>query len=136
MPKLEVDHVLRPLPPWREEPVTECGLQVSPRVRLITRTDLITRLRDWGRQRTSMTTCITCFTTAARWQSWADKPGDVIARDVHRGGDERSLIDDELRAIAALIEAHQDEFDDLLAGLQQTTSLVEARRQRLRQRRL
>jgi hypothetical protein len=45
---------------------------------------------------------------------------------------ERERLTNELHAIAALVAAHRDEFDDFIAGLANTTSLDAARRDRRR----
>ena len=52
-------------------------------------------------------------------------------RDVMYRFTER-LRPDELRAIAALVAAHRDEFDEFIAGLANTTSLDAVRRDRRR----
>lgn len=136
MPKLEIDHVLRPLPPWRDEAMTECGLPADGMERVIPRSELISRLRDLGRQRTYMLTCVTCINTANRWRTWEERPSHVLARDVDRFGGawgERSVLDDELLAVAALIEAHPEEFHGYVEGLADTSSLDAARRRRRRE---
>ncbi len=76
---------------------------------------------------------MTCWSTAHRWKSWETSPRDVIARDVHRYGfNDEDGINEELRAIAALIDAHLEEFRGYLSGLADTVSLDQARRTRQR----
>lgn len=40
------------------------------------------------------------------------------------------LLDRELRALAALVEAHREKFDGYLAGLESTVNLADARAKR------
>lgn len=132
MARLSVDHILRPAPPWRRgNDRTECGLEIGEdRSKVITRRDVAARLRDLGKTRLAMITCITCWETAERWADWSDRPSAVIGREVdpwrsRYNRKERELIDHELEAVAALIEAHPEEFYGYLDGLAQTTSLAE-----------
>lgn len=115
-----VDHILRPLLPWRDNAaVTECGFDAS-KVNTLTRDEFFRRERDMGKQRASMLTCMTCSQTAHRWGTWDDDPRLALHREIEweRGGNyyrERTsrgqLLRDELVAVAALIAAHRDEFD-------------------------
>jgi hypothetical protein len=125
--KEPVDHIIRPLLPWRtgEGAITECGYDAS-KVKALTREDYIARFKELGQQRCAMLTCMTCSDTLRRWRSaWEDDPRAVIGREVeweHGGSYWRARTDrghrlkDELRAIAALIDAHRDEFDGLVEG--------------------
>ena len=65
------DHVLRPQLPWRSDAnaITECGYDAT-KVKAITREELQARLTEFGQQRTSMLTCMTCVDTATRWLAW------------------------------------------------------------------
>lgn len=74
---------------------------------------------------------MTCWDAARRWKDWANSPRDVLTRDIHRYevGDE-DAFNQELRAIAALIDAHLEEFRGYLSGLAETVSLDQARRAR------
>jgi hypothetical protein len=132
-----LEHVLRSLPPWRDGAETECGhdaAEFAPE-RLITRDQFAAKVKQQGKQRSAMTTCMTCWQTAIRHYDWAHSPSSVLAREVNkatywRAGEEEPLIDRELRAVAALIDAHRGEFDDYLAGLGETASLAQRRRMR------
>lgn len=121
------DHVQRPSLPWREDDRTECGKPCNDVRSVISRDELLLRVRRDGIQRAAYSTCMTCLETANRWKDWAADPVDVMAREFY-GGRRHERMGDELRAIAALIAAHREEFDSYLAGLGQTVSLDAARR--------
>jgi hypothetical protein len=126
----DLDHVLRPILPWRDERLTECGrTDVS---RAIGRDEFVAKVRREGKQRSAMTTCMTCWNTALRWKDWRQSPSDVMRRALPTWPSGPDRADDELRAIAALIAEHRDEFDGYLNGLGDTVSLSDHRSQRLR----
>lgn len=118
--KEPVDHILRPPLPWRSEgDMTECGLNAA-KVNTLTREAFAARLKEYGQQRTAMITCMTCSDTARRFGTWEDDPRRALHREIEwetRGGhywsrDERGVrLRDELNSIAALIEAHREEFN-------------------------
>lgn len=120
--KEPVDHILRPTLPWRRDgAITECGYDAS-QVKAVTREQFQTRLKDLGRQRTSMITCMTCWQTSERWAAWDADPRKAIGREVewecgYRRPDRGERLKDELMAVAALIEAHRDEFDAAVAEM-------------------
>ena len=116
-----VDHILRPQLPWRSDGgITECGYNAE-KVPTITRAAYFARKKDLGQQRCAMTTCMTCADTATRWATWDDEPRQAMQREIEWEGhgsygwgrnDKRGTrLRDELLAIAALIEAHRDEFE-------------------------
>ena len=123
--KEPVDHVLRPQLPWRtsDAAITECGFDAS-KVKTITREQLHQRFRDMGRQRTVILTCMTCSETATRWAEWACDPRQAVEREIQweqRGRwsseDHGKRLHFELLAIAELIEAHREEFDQSVRRL-------------------
>lgn len=132
--KPHFDHVARPVPPWRDVVLTECGLPIEDTRVVISRQDFQDKVRRQGQQRAALSTCMTCWETAARWEDWTVSPSDVIRREwaTWRGRESATRLNAELRAIAALIEAHRDEFDGYLAGLEQTADLEAARQARRR----
>jgi len=90
----------------------------------MTRAEFEARVKDMGKQRAAMFTCMTCADTARRWGSWEDDPRLAVAREAEwergsaywRARDDRGQrLKDELIAIAALIEAHRQEFDAIMA---------------------
>lgn len=127
--KEPVDHILRPRLPWRaadEAAITECGFDAS-KVTTLTRPEYFQRLKELGRQRSAMMTCMTCADTAARWGTWDDDPRRALDREItwEYGGRYRAREDrgqrlkDELVAIATLIEAHRDEFSATVSEIEQ-----------------
>ncbi len=123
-----VDHILRPLLPWRtnDGAMTECGLNAA-KVSTLTREEFALRFKDYGQQRTAMTTCMTCSDTARRWGTWEDDPRRALEREInweHGGGyrartDRGDRLKSELLAIAGLIESHREEFDAAVAAAEQ-----------------
>jgi hypothetical protein len=131
--KEPVDHILRPHLPWRsqEDAITECGYDAT-KVKTLTREEFNHRLKDLGRQRTAMLTCMTCLDTAGRWGRWADDPRQAMSREIDwevRWGREidgrPQRLKDELIAIAELVEAHRDEFDASIAARKQRRDWLE-----------
>lgn len=127
--------------PWRSEHLTECGRDLSDVAAAINQQQLTARIKEHGKQRTAFTVCMTCWTTASSHrETWESDPIAVLYRETQRAGaalvspssarPERVMLTAELRAIAALIEAHRDEFDQYIAGLAETANLDAARRQR------
>lgn len=135
--KEPVDHILRHRLPWRpdgEGAITECGYDAS-KVKTITRDEFFQRQKDLGQQRTAMLTCMTCSDTARRWGTWDDDPRLAVGREIEweRGGwgyyharkGRGQRLKDELVAIAALIEAHRDEFEASITASQRRREWLE-----------
>jgi hypothetical protein len=126
--KESVDHILRPRLPWRARiEITECGLDAAE-VSTLTREEFAARLKDYGKQRTAMTVCMTCMHTAQRWPTWSEDPRTALMREVvwedagywngsARGGPEPHghQLRDDLAAIEILVATHMDEFRKLLS---------------------
>lgn len=128
----QLDHVRRPDLPWRVATSTECGRDADT-VPCISRDELLARLADFGQARTSLTTCMTCWQTSARWKTFDQDPVDALRREVYAGRmGEEERFGAELRALAALHAAHREEFDEFLAGLAETVSMAELRARRRR----
>jgi hypothetical protein len=140
-----LEHVLRAAPPWRDGAVlTECGRLPGPETPVLSLEDFVRKVKALGKTRTSMTTCITCWTTAARWQAsrWETDPVGVMVREIDRArtvvpGQVRDnpaarLFRDELVALAELAARHHEEFAGLVAGVQAAPRLAEARQKRRR----
>jgi len=132
--KEPVDHILRPHLPWRHGGnVTECGYNAA-KVKTLTRDEFFQREKDLGKQRTAMLTCMTCSETARRWGTWDDDPRLAIHRELEwergsmygRGREDRGQrTKDELIAIAALIEAHPEEFEATIRENEQRREWLE-----------
>lgn len=140
---LPLEHIERPVPPWREGPtLTQCGRpadDVAPPV--LSLAEFAAKLTRLGQARTSMTTCVTCWQTASRHGnvSWEGDPVAVIAREVAwarswrgevRDSDAARLFRDELVAFAELAARHAEEFAAIITGLQSAPRLADARRKR------
>lgn len=134
---IALDHVIRPTLPWRDDGLTECGRPVADVASAITRDAALAKIKEYGKQRAAMSTCMTCWTTTQHSREWSESPTEVMGRYCAGAGFWNPLkpetqLDKELRAIAALVAAHRGEFDDFLAGLEQAATLDEARAARAR----
>jgi hypothetical protein len=135
-------HLVRPKPPWETRDYTHCG-RVAGTVPTTSVDALEAHVRRYGKQRTAYTHCMTCldrlnaYTTIdmrARLRvpiTWENKPRAVTARWLEKVRDdaEEDRMRRTLHAIAALVEAHQDEFDAMVAAAG-VTDLAAARRER------
>lgn len=125
-----VDHILRPQLPWRSDGgITECGYDAT-KVSTLSRDAYFDRLKNLGRQRSAMLTCMTCADTASRWLTWQDDPRPAMQREItwetsYRRGDRGIRLRDELLAIEALIIAHRDEFDQHIKNTEQRRAWLE-----------
>jgi hypothetical protein len=125
-----IEHVTRRASmPWRhaDTHLTECGKPVRDH-QSITFDDFTRKVRVQGRLRASMSTCMTCWQTATRYQPWNVDPVDAIRREVHGMRGDSDAFRHELWALATLVEAHRAEFDDYITGLRHTTDLASRRR--------
>ena len=126
-------HVARPSLPWRGDTgLTECGLRVDS-YPTIDRHELADQVGQLGKQRTALLTCMTCLTTARRHPSWDEDPARCLAREIDRSWGATPADDPftlELRALAALVDLHPDEFAGLLAGVADATPLAQRRNER------
>lgn len=133
--KEPVDHILRPRLPWRSDSdpaITECGFNVAS-VKAISRAEFFQRVKEMGRQRAAMVTCMTCSQTAERWCAWEEDPRHALEREIswegagkyHSNEKRGHRLRDELLAIASLIDAHRDEFDSLLGRLVERQAWLE-----------
>ena len=133
--KEPVDHIERPRLPWRspDEPaVTECGYDAS-KVKTLTRDEFFARLKDYGKQRTALLTCMTCVDTARRWPTWDDEPRKAMEREISwevgwRRRKNGHRLKDELLAIETLIANNREEFDDLLTAMRERQEWLERKK--------
>jgi hypothetical protein len=133
--------VLRSRPPWRRgEDLTECGKAVSAVAVVISRDAFVAKVRKQGQRRASLSTCMTCWSTAQNHPPWEVNPVASLVREASRlqwrsdprRPDADLSFHDELMAITALIDAHPEEFAELLDGLSATVSLASRRTARRR----
>lgn len=131
-----MEHILRTALPWRpDEQITECGRDAAEFAVVLTREQAVVKFKDQGVQRAALSTCMVCMHTAQRHATWEDSPASVMSRHAtaYYGTDRgNSRLDKELRAIAALIDAHREEFIDYVAGLEAASSLDAKRAERRR----
>ena len=121
--KVSIVHVTRPNLPWRVDDLTECGLPAAGHP-VISRDEFLTRLTKFGKQRTAMTTCMTCFNTAFDHPTWNEDPVKCIAREVRVWyGPRTKRFKRELLAIAALVARHREEFDELMKDQEEIVPL-------------
>jgi hypothetical protein len=143
-----VDHITRAVLPWRTvAELTECGKPAADLAgRLVTRAEAATRIKAVGQKRAAFSLCMTCVSTSDRHRNLyghTEDPVGVVARatgavrhaappwngrEETKDWRERERLVTELEAIAALIEAHREEFDGYLSGREQTVSLADRRR--------
>lgn len=134
--ELRRDHVLRAVVPWRTGALlTECGQPATDDMPVLTLAEFLVRVRQLGKTRAVMITCITCWKTAVNHHAdtWESDPVAVVAREVTRAqyrAAERRQFRDELTALAELAARHPDEFAGLVTGLAGTARLDDRRRKR------
>lgn len=122
------EHIERAPLPWRGVTLTECGLTIADLQHVLTRAQFTAKIDEQGQQRAAFTTCMTCWNTAGRWENAWRRSGPVAAmeREVQRHSEHKRL-ERELYAIGVLIEAHREEFDAYVVGLEQTVDLAAKR---------
>jgi hypothetical protein len=126
--KPRLHHIERGMLPWWTHRLTECGRDPE-RYPTWTRDQAVAEYDRLGPQQFSLVVCITCRDTANRHPDWDHNPISCINRHTEWVDDEPQVAA-ELRAIAALIDAHRDEFDQAVADHLTPTSLADKRRQR------
>jgi hypothetical protein len=127
-PKPTRDHIRRPNLPWRVSRITECGRPVSDVASIIDRAEALARIKRDGVQRAVYSLCMTCMNTCRNHPDWDDDPIKALGREYFGATDPRLRY--ELLALGELVAAHRGEFEDLIRGLADTTSLSAARRKR------
>jgi len=136
MTGMQVQHIVRPNLPWRtKEHLTECGRAADDTA--LTRDEAVRKVAREGQQRAAMSTCMTCWSTAERHPGWERSPSAVLDRWIDksrfwygRRNESPTVLDIELQAIAALIEAHREEFDAYVTGATSAPTLGAARARR------
>lgn len=112
-------HIMRTSLPWRAATKTVCGRPTEQY-----RADLVVPLADavkmrqrLGQQRFALVICMTCANCCNNWSEWDTNPVARMLSEVSDSSRRRDpVVEAELRAIAALIAAHRDEFDSIVDG--------------------
>jgi len=129
-------HITRTPLPWREATKTVCGRPVTQYAvaLVINRADAIAMSRRLGQQRFALVICMTCAHNHSRWVEWDESPVHRMEREVTGGafGKREPELEAELRAIAALIVGHREEFDNLVESILRgdVVTISDLRRQR------
>jgi hypothetical protein len=133
-----LDHLLRAMPPWwTGTAVTECGRPAADVKSVVERSAMKAKFDRLGKQRAAFSTCMTCAGLYSRAQSWEARPADVLARAIEgmrwrevgdQGDSAAQRMRRELLALGVLVEEHREEFEGLVAALEQTGDLDQARR--------
>lgn len=119
-------HIPRPDLPWRRAASTECGMPLRVDVPIVNRDEVLEQVRRHGVQRTATAgVCLPCITATTRWPSYAADPVQALAREY---ADHDPRFAAELRALGAVVMAHRDEFDALMAAA--PTDITARRRRR------
>jgi hypothetical protein len=124
-----LEHVARAMLPWSTRTgLTECGRVVTDVAAVIDNQAFMAKFRKQGKTRAAMTTCMNCWSRLEyRAGSWEKAPLEIARRDLDRYNEKERIVL-ELRALAALVDAHRQEYLDLVDGLGDTTNLAERRR--------
>lgn len=130
-------HIARPVPPWSSLELTECGRARSEMAKVIPIDEARSLIAKHGKQRAAFLLCMTC--TQRLTPAWDVDPISTLQKHLTRvswtrNAEDREALVVELRAIAAFIEAHREEFDGFVAGMADTASLADRRRARGRRR--
>ncbi len=136
MPKT---HLLRSKPPWREGlDFSICGRAAEKCARIIDPGDLdpaaraaAVRCAIWRKDEPPAGLCAVCCDRLRYSATWAADPVAVVAIDTDIYADCRGdALRTELRALAALVAAHPDEFRELLEGESVMLALAGSRSRR------
>lgn len=116
-----LNHIARTSLPWRAAERTVCGRSLDEMADgvVLTLGDARAKEKRLGRQRFAMVICMTCVHNVRGWVEWDHDPVARFGRELGNGfGSDRSKeLEAELRAIAALIAEHREQFDDMVAAL-------------------
>ena len=127
----DLDHILRAQVPWRPDAVlTECGRVVNSAMPV---SKLQEKIDREGQRRAALTTCMKCWHRVS-YHSYGPGGDDRVtalrreldACSTRPRSDRRATMENDLRAIAALVELHREEFQELLG----VVSLDDARQER------
>lgn len=126
-------HIERPRLPWQADYLTECGRRADDfREGLVLgRVEVKALVAEHGKQRMTFLLCITCLNRSNySFDSWEVNPAAVMRRHCDRAGsgsDPQMPLNVELRALALLVEAHREEFDQAVEALSSLDNLTAKR---------
>lgn len=129
-------HIARTPLPWRAATKTVCGKPVTnyPTERVIGLHDAVAMQRRMGTQRFALAICMTCANNVGHWAEWDSDPVGRMEREVTGGGFRKiePVVEHELRAMAALIAGHREEFDAMVESYASggVVSMSDLRKQR------
>lgn len=116
MPDEPVAHLPRPVPPWEEEHNTLCGRDINDVAKMGTVAAFVATVKKYGQRRAAFDYCQSCAShSRTAVMTWEKNPIEIVSDWVGRGiytaapGQER--ITANLYALAALVEAHAEEFE-------------------------
>ena len=136
-----LNHITRTGLPWRPADRTICGRPLAELAEgvVLTLADARAKQKRLGQQRFAMVICMTCARHVTSWAEWDRDPVARFARELGNGfgGGRAPELEAELRAIAALIAEHREQFDDMVSALMspdvvRITDLQAARAKRTR----
>lgn len=136
--KPQVAHIVIPRIPWRTVDRTYCGRDPQEFKKIASLADAQRRWKEVGAKRAAYEFCVTCVETANRHQPWDQNPVAAVHYAYNKFGEwsrespERDVAFAELRALAALVEAHREEFEQAVADLGGVVSLDALRVKRSR----
>lgn len=124
-------HVRRSGLPWRDADRTECGqpLWTIAAEHLLDRAQALNVVRDQGIETARQTLCWPCVDSTVRTPEWDADPVRALLRELTGSGGPPQDLAADLRALAALVDRHGDEFEALREGMGGVVSL-DARRAR------
>lgn len=116
MPDEPVAHLPRPVPPWEEIRHTHCGRLIVDVAKMGTSEAYTATVKKYGQRRAAFDYCVTCCQRAsvsgASWETSAvEITSDWVGRGIFTANKAREDVRASLHALAALVEAHRDEFE-------------------------
>lgn len=116
MPDEPVAHLPRPVPPWEEAHNTLCGRDMADVAKMGTIAAFIATVRKHGQRRAAFDYCQSCAShTRTAVMTWEKNPieimSDWVGRGIYTAAPDQERITANLYALAALVEAHPEEFE-------------------------
>ena len=100
----KLSHVQRQPLPWRENLLTECGLDIAKYGPTLNRDELVATVKLLGKVRAAMSVCMTCWQRAERylnaWYRW-DEELSPLEREIQSARHDKSPLIHELKRLNA-----------------------------------